>query len=89
MEFGSMESVGTIDIVLGVILVALLVGFSLEFKKPYAHGIHSAARHPALRFLAGAAVVTLGARHPMLGLLALLVVFFWVADVHLLSSFSL
>jgi len=84
-----MESVGTVDIVLGVILVALLVGFSLEFKKPYAHGIHSAARHPALRFVAGAAVVALGTRHPALGLLALLVVFFWVAEVHLLSSFSL
>ena len=81
--------VGTVDIALGVVLVALLVGFSLDFKKSYANGIHSAARHPALRFLAGAAVVALGARHPVLGLLALLVVFFWVADVHLLSSFSL
>jgi len=81
--------VGTVDIALGVVLVALLVGFSLDFKKSYAHGIHSAARHPALRFLAGAVVVALGTRHPVLGLLALLVVFFWVADVHLLSSFSL
>jgi hypothetical protein len=81
--------VGTVDIALGVVLVALLVGFSLEFKKSYANGIHSAARHPALRVLAGAAVVALGTRHPLLWLLARLVVCFSVADVHLLSSFSL
>ena len=76
------------DAVIAALLVALLVFFSLDFDKHYADGIHDAARHPFARFLAGIGVVVLAARNPALGGLALLVVFFWIADVNLLSSFS-
>lgn len=76
------------DAIVGAILVALLVFFSLDFDKHYADGIHEAARHPFLRFLAGLGVAVLATRNPILASLALIVVFFWIADVNLLSSFS-
>lgn len=76
------------DAIVAAVLVALLVFFSLDFDKHYADGIHDAARHPFARLLAGLGVVVLAARNPALGSLALLVVFFWIADVNLLSSFS-
>lgn len=74
---------------LGVALVALLVFFSLEFDKAYIPALHNAARHPFARLLAGLAVVYLADLNPMLAVLSLVVVFFWIADVNLLSSFAL
>lgn len=74
---------------LGVCLVALIVFFSLEFDKSYAPALHNAARHPLARFIAGIGVVYLADRDPLLGILSLIVVFFWIADVNLLSSFTL
>lgn len=74
---------------LGVALVALLVFFSLEFDKAYIPALHNAARHPFARFLAGVGVVYLAEVNPLLSLLSLIVVFFWIADVNLLSSFAL
>lgn len=77
------------DSIITVVLVALIVFFSLRFDKPYAPFLHEAARHPFARFIAGLTVVYLSTISPLLALLALIVVFFWVADVNLLSSFNL
>jgi hypothetical protein len=74
---------------LGVVLVALIVFFSLEFDKSYIPAFHNAARHPFARFLAGVGVVYLADKNPMLAVLMFIVVFFWIADVNLLSSFTL
>ena len=74
---------------LGVILVALIVFFSLEFDKSYVPALHNAARHPFARFVAGLGVVYLAEVDPLLAVLSLIVVFFWIADVNLLSSFAL
>jgi hypothetical protein len=70
---------------IGAVLLVLLFAFSLDFDRPYAEVLHNAARHPFYRFLAGMSIALLGALHPVLGLLGLLVVFFWIADVNLLS----
>jgi hypothetical protein len=78
-----------IETQLGVLLVALLVFFSLDFDKAYFPALHTAARHPLARLAAGAFVVYLADRDPLLAMLSLIVVFFWIADVNLLSSFSL
>jgi len=67
-------------------LLAFIGFVSLRFELPYGYGLDVAARHPAARFLAGAAVVALSLRHPVLAALALMAVFFWIGDVHLLSS---
>ena len=74
---------------LGVILVALIVFFSLEFDKSYVPALHNAARHPFARFVAGLGVVYLAEVDPLLAVLSLIVVFLWIADVNLLSSFAL
>jgi hypothetical protein len=74
---------------LGVLLVALIVFFSLEFDKSYIPALHNAARHPFARFIAGLGVVYLADLNPLLSMLSLIVVFFWIADVNLLSSFTL
>lgn len=73
----------------GVFLVALIVFFSLEFDKAYIPALHNGARHPLARFLAGLAVVYLASIDPLLAILSFIVVFFWIADVNLLSSFAL
>jgi hypothetical protein len=70
---------------IGAVLLVLLFAFSLDFDRPYAEVLHNAARHPFFRFLAGLSIALLGALNPVLGLLGLLVVFFWIADVNLLS----
>lgn len=75
-----------LDVVLCVAFLAIIGFVSLRFELPYGYGLDVAARHPAARFLAGAAVVALSLRHPVLAALALIVVFFWIGDVHLLSS---
>ena len=76
------------ETIVAVFLVALLVFFSLDFDKLYGSGFHDAARHPFARFLAGLSVAGLASQNPLLGALSLVVVFFWIADVNLLSSFS-
>ena len=75
--------------VVGAILVALLLFFSLDFDKPYAAWFHDMARQPFARFLAGLAVAYASTYNATYGMLALIVVFFWIADVHLLSSVKL
>ena len=77
------------ETVLTVTLIGLIVYFSLDFDKTYGNGFHDAARHPFARFLAGLLVAYIAHENPKLAVLALLVVFFWIADVNLLSSFSI
>lgn len=74
---------------LGVLLVALIVFFSLEFDKSYMPALHNAARQPFARFLSGLGVVYLATVDPLLAFLSLIVVFFWIADVNLLSSVNM
>jgi preprotein translocase subunit SecF len=75
-----------LDVGLCVAFLAIIGFVSLRFELPYGYGLEVAARHPGARFVAGAAVVALSLRHPVLAALALVVVFFWIGDVHLLSS---
>ena len=77
------------EMLLAAILIGLLLFFSLDFDKHYGSVFHDAARQPFARFLAGLAVTVIAAVNPLLAMVALSVVFFWTADVHLLSSFKL
>jgi len=77
------------DTVLTVALVGCIVYFSLDFDKVYGSGFHDAARHPFARFLAGLLVAYIASENPKLAMLAFVVVFFWIADVNLLSSFAI
>ena len=75
--------------VITVLLMVFVLYFSLDFNKIYANGFHDIARHPFARFIMGLCVVALANENPKLAVLAFIIVFFWIADVNLLSSFSL
>lgn len=77
------------DTILAGALIVLLLYFSLDFDKHYSPIFHTASRQPFLRFLAGLGVTLIAAQNPMLAAIALIVVFFWIADIHLLSTLKL
>ena len=77
------------EMLIAAVLIGLLLFFSLDFDKHYGSVFHDAARQPFARFTAGLAVCILAALNPSLAVVGLTVVFFWIADVHLLSSFAL
>lgn len=74
---------------LAFIFVGILVFFSLDFDKHYSESFHNASRHPFYRFLAGILIAVLATHNPTLAAVTLIVVFFWIADIHLLSSLKL
>jgi hypothetical protein len=73
----------------GVLLLGLLMFISLDFDKHYAPYIHDTARQPFVRFAAGMAIAALATLNPIHSVIALMIVFFWIADVNLLSSIKL
>jgi uncharacterized membrane protein len=72
-----------------VILFLLLIFFSVDFKKQYTKEFHEAARNPFIRFLSGLVVVFIASFNPILASIVLSIVFFWIADVNLLSTIVL
>jgi len=71
------------------LLVAGVVYFSFAFQRKYNDTLHRAARHPFYRFLAGITVLLMANYNPLLGGLLLAAVFFWIADINLLSTIRL
>jgi hypothetical protein len=78
-----------LETLLTICLVGLFIFFSIDFQKHYAREFHEAARNPFLRFLAGLFVLCIANVNPILGAIALSIVFFWIADVYLLSTIVL
>ena len=70
-------------------LMGMFLYFSIDFHKHYTKEFHDAARNPFLRFLAGLCVICIANINPILGCVALSIVFFWIADVQLLSTIVL
>lgn len=75
--------------VLGILLLACLFVVSFPFEAHYARQVQTWAHHPAARFAAGCALVGFAWLDPLLGALAFLVLFLWIADIQLLSSIKL
>ena len=75
--------------IVAVILTVFLLYFSLDFDKSYSFGFRDAALHPAARFATGLALAYVAQPHQLLASVILVIVFFWIADVNLLSSFPL
>ena len=78
-----------LETLVALLFVGVMVYFSLDFDKHYNELFHNAARHPFMRFIAGMAIAVMSLHNPMLSAIALIVVFFWIADIHLLSSLKL
>lgn len=72
--------------IIGFFLVVLLLTFSLHINVPYYDSFRRAAYNPFLRLIAITSAVVLASYNPILGILAALCVFFWIADVSLLSK---
>ncbi len=77
------------EMLLAALLMGLLVFFSLDFDKHYSSMFRDTAHQPFARFLAGLVVCIIASMNPFLAMIGLMIVFFWIADVHLLSSFVL
>lgn len=75
--------------VLGILLLLALFFVSTPFETSYAKELQTLALNPAARFLAGLLLVGLAHIDPILGGLTFLVLFFWIADIQLLSSIKL
>jgi len=78
-----------LETVVALLFVGVLVYFSLDFDRHYSDLFHNAARHPFMRFLAGLCISIMSVHNPILASVSLIIVFFWIADIHLLSSLKL
>ncbi len=75
--------------VIGILLLSCLLFISLPFEKRYTERFFQMGQHPGLQFLFGMFVIWLATEHALLGSLAFLVFFLWIADVQFFSSFRL
>lgn len=82
-----MISEKNIHFILTLLILVWLVGVSIPFQTPYAASLRDAANQPLAKFLAGALIVFTAAWSPVLAGLLLLVVFLWISDIQLLSTF--
>ncbi len=71
--------------IVGFFLVVLLLTFSLHIQIPYYDTLRQAAYNPFMRLIGITSAVILASFNPVLGTLAALTVFLWIADVNLLS----
>lgn len=78
-----------IQLIIAIILIACIILFSLDFEKPYTHKLHELAHHSLTKLIAGLLIVFLADMNPILAILFLIVIFFWFADVNLLSAIKL
>jgi hypothetical protein len=74
---------------LGAVLLVCIILVSIPFEKRYTHKLNELAHNPAARFFSGLLLVALATYDIILGSLAFLVVFFWFADIDLVSSLKL
>jgi hypothetical protein len=72
--------------IISIGLMAILLIFSIDFERHYSFGTNEIALNPFARFIAGLIIAYLASWNIVAGSIALLVVFLWIADVHLLSS---
>jgi hypothetical protein len=74
---------------IGAALIACIILVSIPFEKRYTHKLNELAHNPAVRFCSGLLLVALATYDILLGAMALLIVFFWFADIDLISSLKL
>lgn len=75
--------------VLGILLLICLFLISLPFESHYSKQFQTWAHNPAARFGSGVILIALSSIDPILGGLAFLILFLWIADIQLLSSIKL
>jgi hypothetical protein len=79
----------TTTYIIAAVLILLLIFVSLPFERSYGKQWTELAHNQAARFLGGVGLLMLANMDPILGGLAFLLLFLWIADIQLLSSVSL
>jgi uncharacterized iron-regulated membrane protein len=74
-----------IEMTTGFVMLLILLTISIPMDVEYHDSIRRAAYNPVARFVAISVVVALALYSPFLALLGTLIVFFWLADIQLLS----
>jgi len=79
---------GFLYIELGTILILgwIVVWLTFPFEQHYDESLRAYSREPAFRVLLGLLLITVSAFSVPVGLLLFLITFFWIADIHLVST---
>ena len=79
---------GYFYIELGLVLVLgwVIVWLSFPFEQHYDETMRSYSREPIFRILLGLLLMFISAYSVPVALLSFLVLFFWIADIHLVST---
>lgn len=75
----------TVSTALATTLIILLLFFSTNMDRKYSPRLHAAGKHPFVRLLSGCAIVYAATIDPLVAMLLLLVVFFWIGDIHIMN----
>jgi hypothetical protein len=75
-----------VEVSIGLVLVLVLMTISLPMEVTYHDAVRRAAYIPMARLAALSAVVGLAVVSPILAMLGVLIVFFWLADIQLLTK---
>lgn len=78
--------VSFVELTIGFAFVIILLTISLPMDVEYHETLRNAAYIPAVRLAAITAVVALAFYSPLLAMLGVLIVFFWLADIQLLTK---
>ena len=78
--------VSFVELTIGFAFVIILLTISFPMEVEYHEIMRNAAYLPAARLAAITAVVALAFYSPFLALLGVLIVFFWLADIQLLTK---
>ena len=64
----------------------IVVWLTFPFEQHYDEQLRAYSREPLFRILLGLMLITVSAFSMPVGLLSFLIIFFWIADVHLVST---
>jgi heme/copper-type cytochrome/quinol oxidase subunit 4 len=78
--------VSFVELTIGFAFVIILLTISLPMDVEYHETLRNAAYIPVVRLAAITAVVALAFYSPLLAMLGVLIVFFWLADIQLLTK---
>ena len=78
--------VSMLELSIGFVLVLVLLTLSLPMEVEYQESVRRAAYSPAARLAAIASIVALAFYSPLLAMLGVLIIFFWLADIQLLTK---
>jgi hypothetical protein len=78
-----------IEIVLLILLAWIVVFVTFPFEQRYDESLCKYSREPVFRIILGLSLILISAYSLPIALLLFLIVFFWIADIHLVSSIKI